>query len=163
MPLPADFEEVCLYRPDAWFLVDAEIDVEGRRVVGTCDTTKLGQIVDAQRTWPGHPKHFPGAVAIQITGTLGQLLSNYVLGLRSTEGWVGFGTHIHDARFPKMGVIGPPVTCEGKIESVRRFRQTVFIKIAFCYTQDGEDIYVSHQTAAFFQTEHRGPLPEESP
>ena len=110
MPLPEDFADLALYDERAWFLTDARFEPENERVVATCDTTRLGTMVDAQRVVPGHPKHFPGAVAIQITGTLGQLYATYILGLKITDGWVGFGTHIHDARFRGLGIIGPPVT-----------------------------------------------------
>lgn len=158
MPIPADFIHECLYEPSAWFLVDADLFPDEGRVVGICDTTRLGPLVDAQRTWPGHDKHLPGAVMIQITGTLGQLMSSYVLGLRATDGWVGFGTHIHDAKFSRLGKIGPIVTCEAKLETNRRFRDSRFTRIAFRFEQEGEDIYTSSQTAAWFRTEHRGPL-----
>jgi hypothetical protein len=158
VPIPPDFVDECLYDPAAWFLVDADVFPDEGRVVGICDTTRIGFFVDAQRTWPGHDKHLPGAVAVQLTGTLGQLMSTYVVGLRATEGWVGFGTHIHEARFSRIGRIGPSVTCEARLLSKRRFRETVFTKIAFRYEQDGEDIYTSTQTAAWFRTDHRGPL-----
>jgi len=159
MPMPPDFEEQCLYSPDAWFIQDLAMFPDDDRIVGICDTTKLGPIVDAQRPWPGHPKHLPGAVVIQITGTLGQLYAAYMLGLPATEGWVGFGTHVHKARFRRMGEIGPPIECEAKMLSKRTMRNTVFIRFRFLFSQDGEECYLSEQSAAFVQSDHRGPLP----
>ena len=150
MPLPPDYERECLYGPEAWFVHDLlELDPSANRVVGRCDTTRLGLLVDAQQVRPGHPKHFPGAVAVQITGTLGHLHAVYCLGLRSTEGWSGFGTHIQQAKFHKLGVIGPPVDCELVATRVRQLRGTWFGTYAFTYRQEGEVIYTSRQTAAW--------------
>ena len=75
------------------------VDVPAGRVVCRVDTTKLGPLVDAQRPHTGHTRHVPGAIMVQITGTLGNLHAVYVLGLRVSEGWVGFGTHVRNARF----------------------------------------------------------------
>lgn len=158
MPLPPDFHELCLYTPDAWYIHDLRLEPEAQRIVGTCDTTRLGPLVDAQRTWPGHDKHFPGAIAIQITGTLAQLYGAYLLDMKATDGWVGFGTHVHNARFRKLGLIGPPVECTATLLSKRSMRGTVFTRFAFLYTQDGDEIYRSEQTAAWIRSDHRGPL-----
>lgn len=150
MPLPDDYAAEALYRPEAWFVHDlAEIDRDAQRLVGVIDTTRLGPLVDAQVVRPGHPKHFPGAVAIQATGTLGQLHAIYVLGLRFTEGWSGFGTHILDASFRKIGEIGPPVLAACTATRVRKVRGTIFVDYAFDFTQDGASIYQSTQRAAW--------------
>jgi len=159
MPFPDDFESECLYARDAWFLHDVEaIDVAGSRVVGVLDTTRIGAIVDAQKTWPGHDKHVPGAVVVQITATLAQLHAVYVLNMRATEGWVGFGTHIKSARFGRLGRIGPPVRAEIRSTRVRAIRGTTFIDYTFRYEQDGQAIYESEQVAAWVRSTHRGPL-----
>jgi hypothetical protein len=152
MPLPPDYAEQALYAPDAWFVHDLiELDAEAGKVVGLVDTTRLGPLVDAQIVRPGHPKHFPGAVAVQITGTLGQIHAIYVLGLRSSDGWSGFGTHILDARFRKLGEIGPPVVATCHATRVRNLRGTRFIDYTFVFTQDDEPIYESKQRAAWVQ------------
>lgn len=159
MPFPEDFEQECLYRPDAWYLHDVLVlDPEDNRVVGLVDTTRLGPLVDAQRTWPGHAKHFPGAIAIQVTGTLGQLHATYCMGLRATDGWFGFGTHIKKARFPGMGEIGPPVHAELRATRQRKLRGVWFVDYDFRYEQEGRLIYESTQTAAWGRSEHRGAL-----
>ena len=159
MPIPDCFERECLYAPEAWFIHDVlELEPDGDRVVGWIDTTRLGPLVDAQRTWPGHDKHFPGAVAIQVTGTLGQLHAIYCMGLRATDGWFGFGTHVKKARFPSMGRIGPPATATLSVVRKRQIRGTWFIDYAFRYEQDGRLFYESEQTAAWGRSDHRGPL-----
>ncbi len=160
MPLPPDFAAESLYAPDAWYVHDlVELDADAGRVVALIDTTRLGALVDAQRCWPGHDKHLPGAVAIQVTGTLGQLHAVYVMGLRATEGWVGFGTHIKKARFPNMGIIGPPVHAALTATRTRRIRGTWFLEYDFRFTQEDRLVYESTQTAAWGQSDHRGPEP----
>lgn len=150
MPLPPDFVDECLYEPDAWFVHDLlQIDAASDRVVAWVDTTRLGRLVDAQRPWAGHPKHLPGAVVVQITGTLGNLHAVYVLDARPSQGWVGFGTHIKSARFPSMGRIGPPVTATLVVARKRRFRGTWFLDYAFTFEQEGRVCYESEQTAAW--------------
>lgn len=152
MPIPPDFADQCLYGPDAWYLHDVlEMDVEQRRVVGLVDTTRLGHLVEAQLVGPGHPKHVPGAVVIQLTGTLATLLSAYVLGMPRTEGWVGFGTHIREARFPSLGEIGPPMEVRCTATSVRQIRTTTFVNYDYHYVQDGRDVYVARHTGAWLQ------------
>ncbi|MCK6506970.1 hypothetical protein L6R53_26960 [Myxococcota bacterium] len=159
MPIPDSFVHECLYAPEAWFIHDVlTLDPEGDRVVAWIDTTRLGPLVDAQRTWPGHDKHFPGAVAIQVTGTLGQLHAIYCMGLRASEGWIGFGTHVKKARFPSMGRIGPPATAALSVVRKRQLRGTWFVDYAFRYEQEGRLFYESEQTAAWGRTDHRGPL-----
>lgn len=153
MPLPEDYAAQALYRPEAWFVHDlVELDRAEQRLVGLIDTTRLGPLVDAQIERPGHPKHFPGAVAIQATGTLGQLHAIYVLDLRASEGWSGFGTHILDASFRKLGRIGPPVLASCRATRVRNVRGTIFVDYAFDFTQEGGSIYQSTQRAAWVKT-----------
>lgn len=150
LPLPADFEAECLYRPEAWFLHDLiELDADAGRVVARCDTTRLGALVDAQIELPAHPKHLPGAVALQITSTLASLHAVYLMDMRPSQGWAGFGTHVHSLRFPRMGRIGPPVDCTLELISRRTLRATVFTRYRFTYRQEGEVVYESEQTAAW--------------
>jgi hypothetical protein len=127
------------------------LDAEEGLVRARVDTTRLGPLVDAQQETPGHPKHVPGAVMVQITGTLGNLHAVYVLGLRPSEGWVGFGTHIRNARFPSMGVIGPPVDVELRATRVRRVRGRHFVEYAFRYEQEGREIYLAEHAAIWFK------------
>lgn len=153
MPIPEDFAAESLYHPSWWCVHDVlEIDREAGRVVALIDTTRLGDLVEAQRPWPGHERHLPGAVAIQVTGTLGNLHAVYVLGLKCSEGWVGYGTHVKEARFRRIGRIGPPVRAE-LVNLKKRFVSNVwFLSYRFRFEQDGEAIYESEQTAAWRRT-----------
>jgi hypothetical protein len=146
MALPEDFEKECLYRPSSWFVHDL-ISVNEKAVVAHTDTTRLGELVSSQNDIPGHPLHVPGAVMVQITGTLGNLHAVYGLGLRVSEGWVGFGTHVRGARFPSIGKIGPGMEVALEAQRVRRIRGRWFVEYRFTYTQEGRVIYESEQSA----------------
>ena len=157
MPIPDDFERECLYDPSQWYVHDVlEIDVAAQRVVGVIDTARLGPIALAQRQTPGHVPHVPGAVAIQVTGTLGNLHAVYVLGLRPSQGWVGYGTHVHGARFPRMAVIGEPVIAVATATRCRQMRGTWFLDYEFRFEQGGAPVFESRQSAVWNRHEDRG-------
>jgi len=159
VPIPDEFRAESLYTPDHWYVHDLlevvrDESGEGRdRVVARCDTEQLADhpLVVGQRAWPGQPKHVPGVIMVQITGTLGNLHAVCVLGLKMSEGWVGFGTHIHEAKFSGLGEIGPAMICELQIERMRRIRGQVFGTYAFRYEQGGKVIYRSRQTASWLR------------
>ncbi|NVB37931.1 hypothetical protein G6O69_08795 [Pseudenhygromyxa sp. WMMC2535] len=150
MPIPAPFADESLYTPEHWYIHDV-VELDEERVVGICDTARLADepFVRAQRAWPGQPKHVPGVVMVQITGTLGNIHAVCSLGLLMSEGWVGFGTNIHEARFRGMGAIGPQMRCELVVERVRRLRGSVFATYRFSFDQDGRPIYRARQSASW--------------
>jgi hypothetical protein len=88
-------------------------------------------------------------VVIQMTATLGNLHAVYVLGLRPSEGWVGFGAKVTMARFPSLGRIGPPVDAELRSTRVRKLRGSWFAEYAFRFEQEGRTVYESEQTAVW--------------
>jgi hypothetical protein len=147
---PEDFPQECLYDPSHWFLHELrELDREKGRVVGVMDTTRLGGYDRAQRLVGAHELHVPGAVAIQVTGTLGNLHATYVLGLRPSEGWVGYGTHVKDARFKKLARIGPPVVAELQEHRRRQWQGSWFLTYRFRFVQDDEPVFESEQVAVW--------------
>jgi len=150
VPIPEAFAAESLYTPDQWYVHDV-LELGEGRVVGVCETESLRAhpLVLAQRSWPNQPKHVPGAVMVQITGTLGNIHAVCVLGLRMSEGWVGFGTHIHEARFRGLGQLGPALRCELSVERVRRLAGSIFVTYAFDLSQDGRPIYRSRQSASW--------------
>lgn len=152
MALPDDFSVESLYTPDHWYVHDLiEVDAAAGRLVGITDTTQLGASVEAQKPWPAQPKHVPGNVMIQITGTLGNLHAVYVLGLRMTEGWVGFGIGIDQARFRNLARIGPPLRVLAQAKRVRRLKGRVFVTYDFEFLQDAQLVYESTQSAVWTQ------------
>lgn len=157
MSLPPDFADECLYRQDQWYLTELlELDAAAGVVRGRVDTTRLGPAVTAQVATPGHPKHVPGAVMVQLTGTLGNLHAVYVLGLKVSQGWSGFGTHIRFAKFPSLGRIGPPMDVRLTVVRHRLFRGQHFCTYGFLYEQEGREVYVAEQSAIWFH----GAVPE---
>jgi hypothetical protein len=150
--IPEAFASESLYTPDQWFVHDV-VEQSEDHLVGICDTQQIAEhpLVVAQRPWPGQPKHVPGAIMVQITGTLGNLHAVLALGLRMTEGWVGFGTNILEAKFRGIGEIGPAMRCELKVEELRELRGTKFVTYAFRYEQDGRLIYTSRQRASWLR------------
>jgi hypothetical protein len=154
VPIPEAFISESLYSQDQWFVHDI-VDSGEHHLVGICDTSELAShpLVVGQRPWPGQPKHVPGAIMVQITGTLGNIHAVTVLGLRMSEGWVGFGTNILEARFRGLGRIGPPLRCELKVEELRELKGQLFVTYAFRYEQEGKAIYKSRQRASWLRTE----------
>jgi hypothetical protein len=145
-----DFETEALYARDCWFVHRLlDVDTDQRMILAELDTTRIGRLVDAQRVVAGHPQHLPAAAVIQMTGTLGHLFAVYVKGLRTTDGWSGFGTHIRKARFPRIGTIGPPVLATATCTRERQLRGTWFCDFHFHLEQEGQAVYTSDQTAAW--------------
>lgn len=150
MPVPSDFQAESLYQEDCWFIHDIlEIDKEGGRIVGVLDTNRLGPMTGTQRDVGGHAPHVPAMVMVQMTGTLGQMHAIWVLGLRATEGWIGYGTHMKSARFRNLATVGDPIRAELTATRVRWFRNTCFVDYRFRYEQNGQLVYESEQTAAW--------------
>ncbi len=157
MALPDDFLDELLYAPRSTCVHElVSIDAEAGRVVARMHTTSLGPLVEDQVVRPQHPRHVPGAYMVQATGTLGLLHAVYVLGLRPTEGWAGFGTHMDRVRFRSLGVIGPDLTLEATAERVRWLRGTCFVDYAFRYTQEERVVFTSTQKAAWTQRAGEG-------
>lgn len=149
-PIPPDFADESLYASDAWFIHRLiGVDKPNRKVIGEMDTTRIGWLVDHQREVAGHARHVPAAVVIQATGTLGQLYAVYALDLRPTQGWAGYGTHIRQARFLRMGLIGPPLVCTLTATKQRQLLGTWFCDFTFRFEQRGEVVYESTQSAAW--------------
>jgi hypothetical protein len=148
--IPAEFQSESLYEPEQWYLHDV-LELDADHVVGVCDTNAItnSPIVAAQRPWPGQPKHVPGMVMVQITGTLGNIHAVFGLGLRMSEGWVGFGTTILEARFRGLGQLGPPLHCELRVDDLRRLEGSLFATYSFRFRQGSTTIYSSRQRAVW--------------
>ena len=160
MRFPEEFEPESLYTRDQWYIHEL-VEASESRIVGICDTRELADspIVRAQRDWPGQPKHVPGIIMVQITGTLGNIHAVSQLGLRMSEGWVGFGTNILEAKFRGLGTIGPALRCELEVESKRELKGQLFVTYTFRYEQEGRRVYTSRQRASWMRVEAQ----QESP
>lgn len=147
-PLPDDFAAESLYAEDAWFVHEL-VELSEERVRAIMDTTRLGSLVDAQQLVGAHLKHVPGAVAIHTGGTLANLHVVYALGVRPSDGWTGYGTRVREARFPKMGEIGPEAELLATCTKHRFVRGCHFMEYEFEYTQGGEVFFTSSQSAVW--------------
>ena len=151
MPLDPAFVADCPYGPGGLLLDDiVRVDREASTVVATMSTHAELPLTREQRAHPErHPQHVSGALMNHATGMLGFAHAYYVLDLRHAEGWVGYGTHIHDGRFRRMGRIGPPMSLTCTATSVRKIRGAIVARYQFRFAQDGDLVYEGDHTAMF--------------
>jgi hypothetical protein len=86
---------------------------------------------------------------VHVTGMLGFAHAYFVLGLRHADGWIGYGTHIHSARYGRLATIGPPLVLECRATRVRSIRGSVYVRYAFRFEQEGVVVYESDQGAVW--------------
>ena len=151
MPLDPAFVADCPYGPGGLLLDDiVRVDREASTVIATMSTHAELPLTREQRAHPErHPQHVSGALMIHATGMLGFAHAYYVLDLRHAEGWVGYGTHIHDGRFRRMGRIGPPMSLTCTATSVRKIRGAIVARYQFRFVQEGDLVYQGDHTALF--------------
>jgi hypothetical protein len=156
MPLDPAFLDDCFYGPDAVFIDEIlEVDREKGRVRARMPTPDTLPITREQRGDPRlHPRHVAAALMVHVTGIVGYAHAYYVLDLRPVDGWIGFGTHIHNARFRALCSLGPPVIIECQQIQVRRMLGNVFTRYRFAFTQGDEIVYDSEQSAVWRQRDH---------
>jgi 3-hydroxymyristoyl/3-hydroxydecanoyl-(acyl carrier protein) dehydratase len=151
MPLDPAFVEDCPYGPGA-LLIDeiVEVDRAASRVRALMHTTADLPITRDQRAHPvRHPRHVSGGLMVHVTGIMGFAHAYYVLDLRHAEGWIGYGTHIHKARFRKMASIGAPLHLDIRASDLRKIRGNVFARYELRFTQEDEIVYEGDQSAVF--------------
>jgi hypothetical protein len=141
----------CPYAPEAILFDEVlEVDREGGRVLARMPTHDALPLTALQRAHPErHPRHVSGAVMVHVTGMLGFAHAYFVLGLRHADGWIGYGTHIHSARYGRLATIGPPLVLECRATRVRSIRGSVYVRYAFRFEQEGEVVYESDQGAVW--------------
>ena len=149
--LDPGFVADCPYAPEAILFDDIlEVDREAGRVVARMPTHARLPFTAQQRAHPErHPLHVSGAVMVHVTAMLGFAHAYFVLGLRHADGWIGYGTHIHSARYGRLATIGPPLVLECRARQVRRIRGAIYVRYAFRFEQEGEVVYESDQGAVW--------------
>jgi hypothetical protein len=151
MVLVPAFVADCPYDPSALLIDDiVTIDREASSIVARMATTEDLPLTRDQRVDPvRHPRHVSGGLMIHVTGILGFAHAYFVLDLRHSDGWTGYGTHIHDGRFRRMGKIGQPMELACKATSVRKIRGALVVRYEFRFTQSDELVYEGEHSAIF--------------
>lgn len=151
MPLDPAFLEDCPYGPGA-ILIDEILDVDrdAGLVKARLPATEDLPFTRDQRAHPvRHPRHVAGSVMVHATGILGFAHAYYCLDLRHADGWIGYGTHIHTARFRKMATCDRPLELVCRSTDLRRIRGNIFGRYEFRFYQAGEVVYEGDQSAIF--------------
>jgi hypothetical protein len=162
MPLEPAFVADCPYGPGGLLLDDiVEIDRTNGRVVARMPTHDELPLTREQRAHPTrHPRHVSGGLMVHMTGMVGFVHAYYVLGLKHTEGWIGYGGRIHSARFKALARPGEPMMLECQATQVRRMPKSVLARYAFRFRQGPTLIYEGDQTALWTHVaEDRSPPP----
>ncbi len=150
---PCPFDQALLdelpYDPEVLLLDQIEsIDPESRRVVCRMPTDSDLPFTRSQRVHPvRHPAHVSGAVMVHVTAMLGFVHAYLFHALRASDGWTGYGTHIHHAVFRKLVPPGLPMLCSCTERKVRRMPDRIFCTYAFEFTHEGQVAYESEQSA----------------
>jgi hypothetical protein len=141
----------CPYGPEALLLDEILlVDREASLIRARMPTHEALPLTRDQRAHPQrHPRHVSGGLMIHATGMLGFAHGYHILDLRHAEGWIAYGTHIHAARFRKMGRIGPPVVLDCQATRIRRIGGNIIARYRFEFAQEGETIYEGEQTAVW--------------
>ena len=149
MPLSPEFIADCPYAIDGMLIDDiVDIDRDASKLVARMPTRPDFPLTRDQKAHPQrHPHHVSGALMIHATGIVGFAHAYHLLELRHGDGWIGYGTHIHEARFRRMGKIGPPMTLACTATSVRKIKGSILARYAFRFEQDGDLVYEGDQSA----------------
>jgi hypothetical protein len=143
----------CPYAAEAILFDEiTELDRGAGRLVARMPTHDRLPLTDLQRADPlRHPRHVSGALMVHLTAMLGFAHAYFVLGLRHGDGWIGYGTHIHGARYGSLARIGPPLVLECRATQVRRIRGSIYVRYAFRFEQEEAVVYESEQGAVWRQ------------
>jgi 3-hydroxymyristoyl/3-hydroxydecanoyl-(acyl carrier protein) dehydratase len=153
VPLDPEFVADCPYGPGGLLLDEIlEIDRENHFVRVRMPTYDELPLTREQRAHPvRHPRHVSGGLMVHMTGMVGFVHAYYVLGLKHSEGWIGYGGRIYDARFRALARPGEPLVLECKVSHVRRTDTTVFARYAFKFFQGETLVYTGEQSAMWMR------------
>jgi len=159
MPIDPALLADCPYGPgglllDEILLVDAALDLVRARMPTTDDLP----LTREQRAHPiRHPRHVSGGLMVHMTGMIAFVHAYCLLGLRHSDGWVGYGAKIHSARFKALAPPGEPLVLECRATQVRRGADTVFARYTFRFTQEETLVYEGDQSAMWMKTKDPAP------
>ena len=142
------------YDPEVLLLSELlEVDPEGKRVVCLMPTDRPLPFTSSQRAHPiRHPSHVAGATMVHASGMLGFIHSYYLHGLRHADGWIGYGTHMHQVVFRKLVPPGKPIIASCREVRARRGKTRHFVRYAFEFRHEGDLCYEGEQSAVWLLT-----------
>lgn len=155
MKLDEAFIADCPYAPEA-LLIDEllEVDREKSMVRVSMPAHAELPLTRSQRVHPKkHPQHVSGGLMVHMTGMVGFVHAYYVLDLRHSDGWTGYGVKIHHARFHNLAVMGEPLILKGWTTQLRRGAKNILGRYGLEFTQGGKLIYEGDQTAMWTKVE----------
>ncbi|MFN9811861.1 MAG: hypothetical protein ACK6CU_19760 [Deltaproteobacteria bacterium] len=161
MPIDQAFIDDCPYGPggmllDAILVVDRDKSLVRVRMP-THDDLPLTR---EQRVHPlKHPRHVSGGLMVHMTGMAGFAHAFYVLDLRHSDGWIGYGGRIHDARYKSLAIPGVPIEIECQTTKVRRGSKRIVARYDLRFYQGSSLVYVGDQTAMWLKIEEGMSLP----
>jgi hypothetical protein len=161
MPIDQAFIDDCPYGPggmllDAILVVDRDKSLVRVRMP-THDDLPLTR---EQRVHPlKHPRHVSGGLMVHMTGMAGFAHAYYVLDLRHSDGWIGYGGRIHDARYKSLAIPGVPIEIECQTTKVRRGSKRIVARYDLRFYQGSSLVYVGDQTAMWLKIEEDMSLP----
>ena len=162
---PCDFDSDFLadlpYHPRV-LLFDRLEELDGEAGVVRCrmPTDRPMPFMDAQRNHPVlHPAHVAGSALVHATGMLGFVHAYFLLGLRHHEGWIGYGTNIHEAKFRKLAEPGAPIDAKCTATKLRRGKSRHVVRYSFDFRQEGERVYEGDQSAIWLKIDPDAPRP----
>jgi len=157
--LDPGFVADCPYEPEAILFDEImEVDRGQSLLVARMPTHERLPLTVHQKVHPErHPRHVAAGAMIHLTGMLGYAHAYFVLDLRGSDGWIGYGTNIQDARYGRLATIGPPLRAACRATRVRKIRDNLFVKYAFRFEQEGEVVYESEQAAVWRQFKNDEP------
>lgn len=155
MALPQELIDECFYLPEGLMIDEIlEVDREQSLIRARMPTHDDLPLTRLQKVHPTrHPRHVSGGLMVHMTGVAGMVHAYYVLDLRHSEGWVGYGGAIHRARFKNLAVPGTPLEIRCRATQVRRRERTIVARYDLLFTQEGKPVYEGDQTAMWMKVE----------
>ncbi|HJL16506.1 MAG TPA: hypothetical protein RMH99_12665 [Sandaracinaceae bacterium LLY-WYZ-13_1] len=155
MPLDPEFVAECFYEPEGLMIDEVlEVDREASLVRARMPTHDDLPLTRLQRVHPTrHPRHVSGGLLIHMTGVAGMVHAYYVLDLRHSDGWVGYGGAIHSGRYKALAPPGEPIIITCRATKLRRRETRILARYDLRFEQAGTLVYEGDQTAMWVKIE----------
>lgn len=152
-PLPPEFVSDALYGLDG-LLIDEILTVDhAQNLVRVRMPVHEGlPITSTQKVHPDrHPRHVSGGLMVHMTGVVAFVHFYFIMGLRHSEGWTGYGVRMHEARFHALADMSAPLVLECRSTDRPRVRSKFLQRYEFKFTQNDKLVYEGDQTAIWMK------------